>query len=91
MGEPDEMKPGRGEFHEYPSSCICRNYSAFHEENNHHDEDQTSLEEVPFSLDTNSRYKYGDDKPKTRVKETGTTKGTASVLEIADDDEFLAN
>ncbi|KAL3497504.1 hypothetical protein ACH5RR_040236 [Cinchona calisaya] len=24
MGEPDEMKPGRGEFHEYPSSCICR-------------------------------------------------------------------
>ncbi|CAM8934654.1 unnamed protein product [Rhodiola kirilowii] len=24
MGEPDEMKPGRGEFHEYPSSCICQ-------------------------------------------------------------------
>ncbi|XP_065857859.1 O-fucosyltransferase 29 isoform X2 [Euphorbia lathyris] len=23
MGEPDEMRPGRGEFHEYPSSCIC--------------------------------------------------------------------
>ncbi|CAL0313748.1 unnamed protein product [Lupinus luteus] len=23
MGEPDEMKPGRGEFHEYPSSCVC--------------------------------------------------------------------
>lgn len=23
MGEPDEMKPGRGEFHEYPYSCIC--------------------------------------------------------------------
>lgn len=23
MGEPDEMKPGRGEFHEYPDTCIC--------------------------------------------------------------------
>ncbi|KAJ6835551.1 uncharacterized protein M6B38_332465 [Iris pallida] len=23
MGEPDEMRPGRGEFHEFPSSCIC--------------------------------------------------------------------
>lgn len=24
MGEPLEMKPGRGDFHEYPSSCICK-------------------------------------------------------------------
>lgn len=24
MGEPDEVKPGEGEFHENPSSCICR-------------------------------------------------------------------
>lgn len=24
MGEPDEMKPGEGEFHENPTSCICR-------------------------------------------------------------------
>ncbi|KAG4973024.1 hypothetical protein AAZX31_11G033200 [Glycine max] len=24
MGEPDEMRPGRGEFHEFPSSCVCR-------------------------------------------------------------------
>ncbi|KAI4315248.1 hypothetical protein L6164_028078 [Bauhinia variegata] len=23
MGEPDEMRPGRGEFHEYPYSCVC--------------------------------------------------------------------
>ncbi|XP_062074755.1 O-fucosyltransferase 29 [Humulus lupulus] len=23
MGEPDEMKPGRGEFHEYPHNCVC--------------------------------------------------------------------
>lgn len=23
MGEPKEVRPGRGEFHENPSSCIC--------------------------------------------------------------------
>ncbi|CAN0908461.1 O-fucosyltransferase 29 [Linum grandiflorum] len=23
MGEPDDPKPGRGEFHEHPASCIC--------------------------------------------------------------------
>lgn len=23
MGEPDEMKVGRGEFHEFPYSCVC--------------------------------------------------------------------
>lgn len=25
MGEPNEVKPGRGEFHENPTSCICEN------------------------------------------------------------------
>ncbi|KAG6477868.1 hypothetical protein ZIOFF_061300 [Zingiber officinale] len=24
MGEPDEMRPGRGDFHEFPTSCICQ-------------------------------------------------------------------
>ncbi|KAK1307156.1 Uncharacterized protein QJS10_CPA10g00907 [Acorus calamus] len=24
MGEPEEMRPGRGEFHEFPYACICR-------------------------------------------------------------------
>ncbi|KAK4804103.1 hypothetical protein SAY86_003920 [Trapa natans] len=25
MGEPNEVRPGRGEFHENPSACICEN------------------------------------------------------------------
>ncbi|KAI4377915.1 hypothetical protein MLD38_015471 [Melastoma candidum] len=29
MGEPDEMRPGRGDFHEFPHSCICEKPSAF--------------------------------------------------------------
>ncbi|KAG9132869.1 hypothetical protein Leryth_014803 [Lithospermum erythrorhizon] len=28
MGEPEEMRPGRSEFHEYPSSCICQKPSS---------------------------------------------------------------
>lgn len=28
MGEPDEMRPGRGDFHEFPYSCICKKESS---------------------------------------------------------------
>ncbi|XVE57641.1 hypothetical protein DITRI_Ditri04bG0106100 [Diplodiscus trichospermus] len=34
MGEPDEMRPGRGEFHEYPCSCICEKPLSEIENNN---------------------------------------------------------
>lgn len=28
MGEPKEVRPGRGEFHENPHTCICEDYEA---------------------------------------------------------------
>lgn len=28
MGEPNEVRPGRGEFHENPTSCICEHPNA---------------------------------------------------------------
>ncbi|KAL6963624.1 O-fucosyltransferase 16 [Sarracenia purpurea var. burkii] len=28
MGEPNEVRPGRGEFHENPSSCICEKFNS---------------------------------------------------------------
>lgn len=28
MGEPNEVRPGRGEFHENPSTCICEDTEA---------------------------------------------------------------
>ncbi|ESQ53078.1 hypothetical protein EUTSA_v10027183mg [Eutrema salsugineum] len=38
MGEPDEMKAGQGEFHENPTSCICRTSdSKFNETADEHD------------------------------------------------------
>ncbi|KAF3620965.1 putative WAT1-related protein-like [Capsicum annuum] len=54
MGEPEEMRPGRGEFHEFPSSCICKtqfNHSNLIDKYNNH----TSLVN-PSHLD--SRYRY---------------------------------
>ena len=24
MGEPDEMRPGKGDFQEFPAACICK-------------------------------------------------------------------
>lgn len=33
MGEPDEMRPGRGEFHEYPQACICERPFTYHDNN----------------------------------------------------------
>lgn len=33
MGEPDEMRPGRGEFHEYPQACICERPFTYHGNN----------------------------------------------------------
>lgn len=54
MGEPEEVRPGHGEFHEYPSSCICKtpfNHSNFREKYNNH---TSSVN--PSLLD--SRYEY---------------------------------
>ncbi|KAK1408083.1 hypothetical protein QVD17_39716 [Tagetes erecta] len=38
MGEPDDIKPGRADFHEYPSSCICKKPFNF----SHHDNQRTT-------------------------------------------------
>lgn len=47
MGEPNEVKPGRGEFHEHPLPCICqkrgdsaRNMVDRNNESNEEDEEQ---------------------------------------------------
>ncbi|KAL1190188.1 Protein ROOT HAIR SPECIFIC 17 [Cardamine amara subsp. amara] len=46
MGEPDEMKPGEGEFHENPASCICRTSEArVKEKAKHVKEDEHDLSE----------------------------------------------
>ncbi|XVF68041.1 hypothetical protein PTKIN_Ptkin10aG0171200 [Pterospermum kingtungense] len=48
MGEPKEVKPGRGEFHENPDSCICQ---AKGDNNNSKDAFETNDEQQQYSVE----------------------------------------
>lgn len=41
MGDPEEMRPGRVEFNEFPSSCICQKPFTYSNGYNENDRDQT--------------------------------------------------
>ena len=41
MGDPDEMRPGRGEFHEFPYSCVCKKRFKFPYDESNDDEQGT--------------------------------------------------
>ncbi|XAR54943.1 hypothetical protein NMG60_11030290 [Bertholletia excelsa] len=58
MGEPEEMRPGRDEFHEYPSSCICQKPFKYSDMENESRENLTS-QGKPIISDLNSA--HGDD------------------------------
>ncbi|CAH8392914.1 unnamed protein product [Eruca vesicaria subsp. sativa] len=45
MGDPDEFKPGRGEFHEYPQACICQRPFSY-DKTLTDDEEEDTQEEV---------------------------------------------
>lgn len=49
MGEPDEMRPGRVEFHEFPSSCICQKPFRYSNVYNYNDRDQTPKQGPNFT------------------------------------------
>ncbi|GAB2300857.1 O-fucosyltransferase 29 [Dionaea muscipula] len=61
MGELEEMRPGRGDFHEFPSSCICKRPFVNHRHHNgtamedeiDPDDETTS----PFEETTRSHYR----------------------------------
>ncbi|KAI7988345.1 O-fucosyltransferase 29 [Camellia lanceoleosa] len=59
MGEPEEVRPGRDEFIEYPSSCICQKLFRY---SNDSDGNQTSKEGAIVSETNFARRSYnGDD------------------------------
>ncbi|KAJ3680447.1 hypothetical protein LUZ60_016725 [Juncus effusus] len=67
MGEPGEVKPGRGEFHENPVSCICqknknKNKNDRNNKNNKNNEESNSEDGLDWrELD------YGENEPLGRV------------------------
>lgn len=94
MGEPDEMKPGRGEFHEYPSSCICK--KPFKISNN----TKQTASKVTFNTkvesEAESEYGHNEEDQGVRsshgkiIKNAGRDKVLSSSLEEEEDD-FLAD
>ena len=59
MGEPNEVKPGRGEFHENPDSCICQakgvetnqNQAPEDQENNNNKKDAVEMSDEQQSIE----------------------------------------
>ncbi|XAR70466.1 hypothetical protein NMG60_11027320 [Bertholletia excelsa] len=65
MGEPEE---GRGEFHEYPSSCICQKPFKYSILDNNNDQNKTS-KGGPTVSETNSGHgNYSNDKKVMRYR-----------------------
>ncbi|XP_057510084.1 O-fucosyltransferase 29-like isoform X2 [Actinidia eriantha] len=91
MGEPEEIKAGRGEFHEFPYSCIC--LKPFRQSNvkNDNDGDRTSRKGSIFSETNVTRRYNGDDGVKSlqRLNKANLIGGPVSLVEDTDDDEFL--
>ena len=91
MGEPEEIKAGRGEFHEFPSSCIC--LKPFRQSNvkNDSDGDRTSRKGSIFSETSSTRRYNGDDGVKSlqRLNKADLIGGPVSLVEDTDNDEFL--
>ncbi|XP_027084358.2 O-fucosyltransferase 29-like [Coffea arabica] len=92
MGEPDEMKPGRGEFHEYPASCICQ--KPFNHSDVVKDEDgDWSLEDNSIASDAKSRYqtiRQGEGKSQELMK-ARIGEGPGSLAEESDHEDFLSD
>lgn len=57
IGEPEEIKPGRGEFHEYPSSCICQRPSNLSNVPKHQNADN-----IPIVSEIKFKNQYISDK-----------------------------
>ncbi|CAI0469129.1 unnamed protein product, partial [Linum tenue] len=82
MGMPNEVKPGRGEFHENPSSCICetrRNADKKRYADGSTGDDRSSA----TAEDEREQYYFSDS-------ETAVPSGLAQVAEL-DDDEFFSD
>lgn len=80
MGEPDEMKPGRGEFHEFPDSCICEKQVSNIGNNNNGDHNFKQV-----TLDSSDKVKYkGEENQGEKIFNNSMGKEIINTV----DDEF---
>nr|GLL48619.1 uncharacterized protein At1g04910-like [Ipomoea trifida] len=87
LGEPEETKPGRAEFHEYPASCICRKpfrYSTVVKNLNRN----RNSEGVSSLLVAKSRYRYQRSSDKLSRKLGNVTSSSSLLVEIEHEDSL---
>ncbi|KAL2545269.1 O-fucosyltransferase family protein [Forsythia ovata] len=93
MGEPEEMRPGRGEFHEYPSSCICQKRSKFSNVNNN--KGYRNLDKFLNVSEPESRDEYLSDEEQSEnrlPKQKNGSSGNRTVSITSEDhDDFLSD
>ncbi|XP_073132904.1 O-fucosyltransferase 29 [Henckelia pumila] len=78
MGEPEEMRPGRGEFHEFPSACVCQkqNLDRF----------------VNVSMSEFIDKKNGtSERSLSKGEKESTKNGSVSIAEENEHDDFLSD
>nr|GMD97259.1 O-fucosyltransferase 29-like [Ipomoea batatas] len=87
LGEPEETKPGRAEFHEYPASCICRKpfrYSSVVKNLN----GNRNSEGVSSLLVAKSRYRYQRSDKLSRKLGNVTSSSSSLLVEIEHEDSL---
>ncbi|GMH09541.1 hypothetical protein Nepgr_011382 [Nepenthes gracilis] len=84
MGEPEEMKPGRGDFHEFPSSCICKRPFSSQPNNASRDDDN----DLEVAILSGHRSDTGGNNPQRFDNKTTSKLPAASALIEVDDDLF---
>ncbi|CAI9095782.1 OLC1v1031797C1 [Oldenlandia corymbosa var. corymbosa] len=92
MGEPDEIKPGRGEFHEYPSACICQ--KPFHRTNTTENDDEDQPLEATNNTNALAKPRYAfirNNQSENEVTKTLKAKGPGSLADETDHDNFLSD
>lgn len=92
MGEPDEMRPGRGEFHEFPHSCVCKkpfNDDETGYKGDHHSE-QVAMESVTKIKSTYNQKNVADQKSLPLLKKVSKAEEPTTLVD-SEDNEFLSD
>lgn len=84
MGEPEEMKPGRGEFHEFPYSCICEKPVTDEE---HKDRDH-QLDKASVQLIAKLQSKDGEKKGEKKFKKKSLVEEPITSVDIEGEELF---
>ncbi|KAK6947569.1 GDP-fucose protein O-fucosyltransferase [Dillenia turbinata] len=86
MGEPDEMRPGRGDFHEFPYSCICQKPVDYLKGESRSDQNNSS-QQFPANSVVHLGSKYGRESQRQSLHRMNTSNDTIPVSSIEEDHE----